>query len=391
MPPLHIVVVNACASLEGDVNMLLLALDHLDRAAFRVTAVSIPRGEVYEHLRSQPGTRVIPMELGGAEGRVAGRARRVVEILGALLSIAAFVLAERGEILVSIDRTVSAYLATAVSRLTGRPLVLSAHYPFYADAVPLNRFVLRTARRTVAHSEYLASHLRPYVADPGHIVIVPNCVELDRYVPDRGRDDVRREYGIGSAAPLVVMAGRLSRFKGQDDLVEAAAIIARVKPDARFLIAGHDTNEIAPGSPSDGFRQRLERLIAERGVAQQVQLAGYVADLPAFIGAGDVLAMPSWEEPFGLVALEAMAMARPVVATRAGGVPEFIVDGEDGILVPPRDPRALATALLELLDDPIRAREMGRSGRHRVETSHTAERYSSAVGRVVLEAASRSS
>lgn len=389
MPPLHIVVVNAAASLEGDVNMLLVALEHLDPAAFRVTAVSIPRGAVHDQLRGRYGARVIPMELGGVEGRTVGRARRLAEIANALRRIAALVVAGRGDALVSLDRTVSARLASASSRLTGTPFVLSAHYPLYPAGGPLNRAVLRSARRIVAHSEFLASRLRPFVSGDDRIVIVPNAVELERYVPGRGRDELRREHGIDPAAPLVVMAGRLSRFKGQDDLIEAAAIIARVRPDVRFLIAGHDTNEVSPGSPFVGYRPHLEQLIAERGVGQQVRLAGYVADLPAFIGAGDITAMPSWEEPFGLVALEAMAMARPVVATRAGGVPEFVIDREHGLLVPPRDPQALASALLELLADPELARELGRRGRRRVELAHTAERYSATVGRVIYAAAGR--
>jgi glycosyltransferase involved in cell wall biosynthesis len=389
MPPLNLVVVNAAASLEGDVNMLLVALEHLDPAAFRVTAVSIPRGAAYEHLRARYGVHTIPMELGGVEGRTVGRARRLAEIANALRRIAALPVAGRADVLVSLDRTVSARLASASSWLTGTPFVLSAHYPLYPAGGPLNRAVLRSARRIVAHSEFLASRLRPFVSGDDRIVIVPNAVELERYVPDRGRDELRREHGIDPATPLVVMAGRLSRFKGQDDLIEAAAIIARVRPDVRFVIAGHDTNEVAPGSPFVGYRPHLEQLIAERGLGTQVRLAGYVADLPTFIGAGDITAMPSWEEPFGLVALEAMAMARPVVATRAGGVPEFVIDREHGLLVPPRDPQALAGALLELLADPELARELGRRGRRRVELAHTAERYSATVGRVLYDAVGR--
>jgi glycosyltransferase involved in cell wall biosynthesis len=97
--------------------------------------------------------------------------------------------------------------------------------------------------------------------------------------------------------------------------------------------------------------------------------------------------MPSWEEPFGLVALEGMAMRKPVVATRAGGVPEFVQDGQTGVLVPPRDPDALAEALLALIADPARARAIGARGRRHVEDAYTERHYVDNVRRVLLSAA----
>jgi glycosyltransferase involved in cell wall biosynthesis len=100
----------------------------------------------------------------------------------------------------------------------------------------------------------------------------------------------------------------------------------------------------------------------------------------------NVVAMPSWEEPFSLVALEAVATAKPVVATRAGGVPEFVLGGETGLLIPPRDPQALAEALIKLIDNPQLACAMGQKGRLRVEKLFTAQRYAKDVAQILSDA-----
>jgi glycosyltransferase involved in cell wall biosynthesis len=221
------------------------------------------------------------------------------------------------------------------------------------------------------------------------VVKIPNAIQVERYDPDIDTAAVRRSLGIVPGAPVVAMAGRLSPFKGQADLIRAAATILKVRPDTSFLIAGHDTTEgtLIHGPNATSYRSILDDLITELGVGDRVRLIGYVADLPALMASADVVAMPSWEEPFGLVALEGMAMAKPVVATHAGGVPEFIDHGATGLLIPPRDPAALAAAVLELLIDPRRAKTMGQRARWAVGERHSARVYATSVTRVLQEAA----
>lgn len=373
--------------------MLLLALRHLEPSAFRIHAVSVPRGQVYEALSGSANVETIPMELGGSEARrssAGGRLQRAREAAVAFPRIVSLIMSRGIDVIVTIDRTVAAHLAQAASRLTGRPFVLSAHYPFYPATSAANRLVVRQATRVIVHSEYLAAQLRPFVGGPERLVTLPNAVEIDRYRPDGSGASVRRDLGIGPATPLVVMAGRLSQFKGQEDLIRAAALVRIRHPEVRIFIAGRDTGEFAGAArgASSGFKARLQRLIDELGVGGQVTLLGYYPDLPALIGAADVMAMPSWEEPFGLVALEAMASGKPVVATAAGGVPEFVLDGETGLLVPPREPSALAAAIGELLADPDRSRAMGRRGRDHVEARHTAPMYADGMARALRGALS---
>ena len=126
---------------------------------------------------------------------------------------------------------------------------------------------------------------------------------------------------------------------------------------------------------TDSYSGHVKRLIAALNLESRVRFLGYVPDLIVAMGAADIVTMPSHEEPYGLVALEGMALGKPVVATGAGGVPSFIRDGDTGLLVPPRDPAALANALSRLLDDPDAARAMGGRARARVEAEFDVAHY----------------
>lgn len=121
-------------------------------------------------------------------------------------------------------------------------------------------------------------------------------------------------------------------------------------------------------SPATGkLRPELEKLAAELQVADVVQFVGWQSDVVGFLKQIDVMAMPSLWEAFGLSAAEAMAIEKPVVASRVDGLPEVVEDGVTGILVPPAEPEPLARAILQLADDPARRRAMGTHGRNRVE------------------------
>jgi glycogen(starch) synthase len=157
--------------------------------------------------------------------------------------------------------------------------------------------------------------------------------------------------------PTVLCLGRVVPEKGFDVALDALARVRERVPGVRLVVAG-DGPERAP----------LEARARDLGLAGAVQFRGWVApeDVPALVNEATVVAMPSrWQEAFGLVAVEAALMERPVVATRVGGLTEAVLDGETGIVVPSEDVPAFAGALLELLRDPDRAAAMGRAGRAR--------------------------
>jgi L-malate glycosyltransferase len=199
---------------------------------------------------------------------------------------------------------------------------------------------------------------------PELVGVVHSGVDVARLAgaPDR-RADYRREFGLPAGAPLVATVGHCADHKGQRFLVAAApAVLARF-PEARILIVGE--GELLPD---------LREQAAALGVQGRVLFPGFRTDVPALLRALDLFVFPSHLEGLGTSVLDALAVGLPVVSTTAGGIPEMITDGVHGRLVPPRDPQALAAAMIELLEQPERARALGEAGRQRVLAEFTADR-----------------
>jgi glycosyltransferase involved in cell wall biosynthesis len=205
------------------------------------------------------------------------------------------------------------------------------------------------AHRIVAVSEAVKRALIAQGADPGRVVVIPGGVDLSGYA------------AANPLVPGVIGAmGRLEREKGFDVLLHA---MTQLKGEARLLIGGDGSQ-----------REALTALIGELGLRDRVAMSGFISDVPGFHAQTGLFVLASRSEGMGLVFAEAMAAGRPVVATRVGGVPEVVVDGETGLLVPPDDPGALAGAIDRLLADPALAARMGEAGRRRALELFSAER-----------------
>jgi glycosyltransferase involved in cell wall biosynthesis len=185
----------------------------------------------------------------------------------------------------------------------------------------------------------------------------------------------RAALDLEADAPVALCLARLSPEKDVGNFLEAAALLPEA--GARFLVAGD-----GPLLPT------LRHQIAFLGLEGRATLLGRRDGVPTLLAAADLLCLPSREEGLSLAALEAMAAGLPLVATRVGGLPEAVEDGKTGLLVPPRDPSALAGALARLLTDPARARAMGAAGRARAAACFTRDRMLQAT-HAVYEAAQR--
>jgi glycosyltransferase involved in cell wall biosynthesis len=202
---------------------------------------------------------------------------------------------------------------------------------------------------------------------PGKKVLhLPNGVDTARFAKGDGAR-FRERHGIPAGAPLVLVVGRIDPQKNQLGAVEALALLRESVPGARLLLLGHVTN--------DAYRGRVGKAVEERGLAGAVTLVPGVdpgtSDLVDAFHAADAFLLPSVHEPFGIVILEAWAAGLPVAASRVGGIPSFVEDGVDGLLLDPSDPRAAAEALGVLLADRDRARSLAEAGRRKAT-----ERYS---------------
>lgn len=271
------------------------------------------------------------------------------------------------------------YGALAAQRL-GLTLVQSRHNDDKFRRNPavklLTRVLAAQSKTVIAISDSLAAFVRDVEGVPGSkIVSIHYGLDPQTVTAKAQPGKLRAELGLGDA-PTVCGAGRLTAQKGFGVLIEAFAKVRERLPQARLVIAG------------DGpMRSALESQAQSLGGA--VHFLGWRADAPTIMADCDLLAMPSVWEGFGLVTLEAMALSKPVVASRVSALPEIVIDGETGLLVPPGDSAALADSLLTLLNDPIRARAMGECGRARLEKEFTVGRMVRRHAAVYTEAASR--
>ena len=251
------------------------------------------------------------------------------------------------------------------------------------------RLIGAAATAVVANSRYTASSLGSLVpAERVHVV--HNGIDLQRWSPGRiDRDRARAALGrAGERALLLGVVAQLTPWKGQDTAVQALGMLCREGVDAHLLLVG-SAKFRSPAARYDtqGYVRRLERLVAENGLTDRVSWLGEREDVAALVRALDVVLLPSWEEPFGRAVLEALALGVPVVATDVGGPREIITDGREGLLRPPRDPRAWAQAIGVLAgDDQLRER-MGGLGRRRVQQAFTLDQHVRSVVALYEQAA----
>ena len=200
--------------------------------------------------------------------------------------------------------------------------------------------------------------------DPATVVTIPYGIRAHEYeVPDGTRESVRAELGVADGAPMALAIGRMHLQKRFDLLLETFRRVADRVPGARLVISGEGRLR----SDLDALRRRL-------GLEDAVSFSGFRRDIARVLAACDCLVMSSDFEGLPMVALEAMAAARPVVATNVGSLPAMVEHGRTGMLVPKGDVSALAEALVAVLGSPDRGRAMGEAGRARVIERYPLER-----------------
>jgi glycosyltransferase involved in cell wall biosynthesis len=259
--------------------------------------------------------------------------------------------------------TARAHALAPLCRGVGARLVVTRRMDYVPKGGPYARFLYnRAVDLVIAISGGVRAALVRAGVRPDRIRVVPSGVEVSRFAPTPGaRERLRREWGVGAEDVLVLVPGALERRKGHAVLLAAAERVARSRRGLGYVFCG------------DG----RERAAVERAAARldgAVHILGFRDDVPACLAAADVVTLPSLNEGLGVAALEAMAAARPVIASRVGGLAEVVVPEETGLLVPAGDAEALAAALVRLADDGgLRAR-LGRGGLARVEERYSAER-----------------
>jgi glycosyltransferase involved in cell wall biosynthesis len=362
--PRRVLYVNAVGMLGGAERSLALLVRALDRARFE-PAAAVPADSPLAEELERCGAEVV--------GMPSVRLRRAVELrpwahLARAVRAVRRAAKQTGAALIHANSTASCIVAAPAAAAAGLPCI------WHARDLKGHALVRHALRRTTRSVICVSEAVRQAVGVPA--VVIHNGIDADEFAASAQPGALRREFGMGDA-PLVVMAAQMVPWKGHDVFIRAAALLRQMHPRLKAAIAGSDMF----GEHAD-YCAAIQRLIEENGLGECVLLLGQRADVATLMADADVVVSASDAEPFGRVALEAMAVGRPVVGTRAGGLPEVVADGETGILVQPRDPQALADAVSRLLADGALRTRMGQRGHALVRERFSIEAHARAVERV---------
>lgn len=266
-----------------------------------------------------------------------------------------------------------AAIAAAISRrLGGPPFVVWQHdvMPPSLTTRAIRMLVDPACSLLMAVSPHVANNLRELGFRTDTRVVFPP-VRLEKFNPDRVSRNGLRDSLAPQGGPLFGIVGQISPWKGHDTAIRALAELRQREPDARLVIAGGVTfNEAATRYDNAAYLDELRQLVRELRLTDAVTFVGRRSDVPELLASLDALLLPSWDEPFGVIVWEAMAMRVPVVVSAVGGPGDEITPGRDGLVAPPHEPEAWADAMAQIAENPTRARRMA------AEARNTAKRYS---------------
>lgn len=256
------------------------------------------------------------------------------------------------------------HYATLAGFLTGRPSFITIHSTTNQSRQSVkpatifkNRISSLLSQKFFAVSEAVRKDLIENLHISGkHITVLHNGINLDRYSPREASGSLHRELGIAGSGRIILTIAQARPEKGLEYLIRAAPEIITNHPNTHFALCG--------GGP---LQNNLAELAESLGVSRNVHFLGVRNDVPELLNDSYASVLPSLAEPLGNAVIEAMAMKRPVIGSDVDGIPEMIVHGSTGLLVPPGDSAALASSLIELLRDPARTAAMGVKARQRVE------------------------
>ncbi len=352
MPPINLLYINSVAQTGGAEASLIELAAHLNREEFHLRLVTTAEGPLEAKFR-EIGCQVDHIQFPYFSRR------RPLTYWGEIYKLVSLIRGERIDLIhVNCDRAVPH--AVLAAKLTGRKVLCHIHDMTRAWFLPRYVHWLNRSDRIIANSKATAEHCRIAGMDQGKLQVIYECFEFKRYkqASQKDREAIRHQWGVNDQTIAIGLVGQIIRHKGHKDLLKAAARISSLSKDLKFIIIGDDSL-----SEDRDFLPELKRFIEEQSLNNSVNFVGHIRDIPRAMSGLDIAVVPSWEEPFGRVVVEAMASALPVVATQAGGIPEIVSNGESGILIPPQDVDALTDALLMLSQNPDLRRKMGDRGR----------------------------
>lgn len=249
-------------------------------------------------------------------------------------------------------------LGGLAARLARKPLVWDVRD--ILEPGPARKLLLRVARLTRPHIVAMSGAVAQFL-EPAHCptTVVHGGRSPEHFVKAEPSAKLRAELDLTAENEVLTVIARLTPWKGHMVLLDAFRAVQVERPQARLLVVG------APTFWEETYLDELKERARELGCAEAIRWVGFRDDIPALLALSDAMVLPSFSEPFGIVIVEAMIAGKPVVVCDSGGPPEIVEAGVTGLIVPTQKVGPLADALLELLGNPVRARQMGEAGRRR--------------------------
>lgn len=377
--PMRVLLINHTSEISGAEHSLISLLDSLPD--YVVAGVACPPGDLRERVAER---RIDFHPLGGTDGGPrfgAGSLRACAQVLRDALRVRQ-ICERQGVDLVHANSLRSAVVGCLARMLGGAQVIVHVRDCFPAGE-PLTRiaraFVSRSAATLVFNSSYTRDRFGNGIGrtvDACPWVVVHNGVDLDTFSSRGSSEQARRELDVEHRSVVLGVIGQMTPWKAHDDCLRMLAALVEMGHDAHLVIVGSAKFVKRDGRfDHPAYVASLGGLVRSLGLTERVSVMGERRDIPRVLEALDILLVPSLQEPFGRVVIEAMAMERTVVATSVGGPAEIIRHDRDGLLLPPRDMELWAREVHRLLNEPRRMTSMARSARQRVVEQFDSPRH----------------
>lgn len=371
--PLNVLYLHHVARIGGAENSLQLLLRALDRTRVRPLFAG-PVDGPFPAALAKEAVPVFPVPFGPL--------KNVPRVIRSVLRLRRIIREQKVELLHSNGPQTNVCSGLA-GRLEGIPVVWHVRNLLYGSMHDIDRLCAGLATRIVCNSAAIRERFRGSSAWDKSVTIL-NAVDLDAFASHDSDDSFRRELGVPPDGLVVGMVGRIGLGKGHVHFIDAAIRLLRGGTKALFVIVGDAQ------IPEEAARlERLRRQVAAAQAGDRIRFLGFRQDMPRVMRGLDMLVLASDAEPCGRVLFEAMASGRAIVATDSGGTPEIVRDGQEGLLVPPRDPGALASSIRKLAEEPALRLRLGEAGAKRARQEFSIGRYVARIMDVYETAGSR--
>jgi glycosyltransferase involved in cell wall biosynthesis len=378
MPLIKVLHIHTLPIISGSGINTYLSMKGINKATYRVDLACAPGGRLIDLVEGQ-GMKVIPFK---------NLVQPLHPLKDALVlgDLTLFLKKERYHI-VHTHNSKAGFVGRLAATLARVPVIVHTVHGFaFHDREP------RWRRALFRNAESLASHwcdrmvfisqplidwaLRERIVARHKVLKIYSGIELGHFRPatEDEKKSLRKKWGIGEASPVIGIVSKLWDGKGHEILIRAFKELEKEIDDPVLVIVG------------EGYlHEKLVNLVNRLGLAESVIFTGFQMDVSEIIATFDVAVLPSLFEGMGRVLLEAMAMEKPVVASRVGGIPDLVHDGVNGILIAPGSVQELRSSLVKILRNPAMAAEMGKQGRKRINAVFSADTMARSIDRVYQE------